>query len=178
MIKFITLLFVALLSVSVVAETVYKKTKPDGSVEFTDQASQDSEEVKVRKPTSFSPPKLPRLSLPSKKLSPSFNYELIIVKPVNDSTLLNEMEIPVSITLQPALKTGYGHKIYYQLAGQSITSDKTSVVFKNVDRGTHTISVSIVNNDGEIVSPIASSVIHVKRFFKKPASPKIKPKIP
>ena len=60
-------LICVLFTVSVTAETVYKKTNPDGSVTFTDQRSPDSEEVKIRKPTSFAPLRLPALNLPTKK---------------------------------------------------------------------------------------------------------------
>ncbi len=175
--KFILSLICLCLSVSVTAETVYKKTNPDGSVIFTDQQSTDSEEIKVRKPTTFSPPRLPALTLPTKKLSPSFNYELSISKPVNDSTVLNTSDVVVSVSVQPALKSAYGHKIRYKLGIQSLTSDKMSVTFKNVDRGTHNIYVSIIDLKGEVISPVASVQFHMKRFFKKPV-PKPKPKVP
>jgi len=176
--KFILIVLGVLLSVSVAAETVYKKKNPDGSVEFTDQPSQGSEKVKVREPTTFAAPPLPKLSLPSKKLSPSFNYELAIIQPANNSTIHNKPDVSVSVTLQPTLNSSYGHQIQYQLDTQSITSNKTSVIFKNVTRGSHSINVSIVDSKGEIVSPVASSTFHLKRFFKKPIPPKVKPKTP
>lgn len=165
------------LSVSVTAETVYKKTNPDGSVVFTDQKSTDSEEVKVREPTSFSPPRLPALTLPTKKLSPSFNYQVSINKPANNSTILNTSNVAVSVSVQPVLKSVYGHRIRYKLGIQSLTSDKASVTFKNVDRGTHSIYVSIIDSKDEVVSPVASVQFHMKRFFKRPAPPP-KPKVP
>lgn len=169
--KFILPLIFIFLSISVTAETVYKKTNPDGSVVFTDQPSTDSEEVKVRKPTTFSAPRLPALTLPTKKLKPGFNYELSISKPVNDSTILNTSDVVVTVSVQPTLRSAYGHKIRYKLGIQSLTSDKMSVIFKNVDRGSHNIYVSIVDLKGEVISPVASSQFHLKRFFKKPVSP-------
>lgn len=176
--KFILPLIFIFLSVSVTAETVYKKINPDGSVVFTDQKSTDSEEVKVRKPTSFSPPRLPALTLPTKKLSPSFNYEISIRKPANDSTILNTSNVVVSVSVQPELKSGSGHRIRYKLGIQSLISDETGVIFKNVDRGTHNIYVSIIDLKGEVVSPVASIQFHMKRFFKKPVVPKPKQKAP
>jgi len=134
--KLLLTLICIFISVSITAETVYKKTNPDGSVEFTDQKSIDSEEVKIRKPTTYTPTRLPSLSLPSKKLSPSFNYEITINQPVNGATIVGKMDVSVSISIHPELKGGYGHQIRYQLAGQSIVSRNTSETFKNVDRGT------------------------------------------
>ncbi len=175
MLKIILSLICVFISVSVTAETVYKKTNPDGSVVFTDKQSTDSEEVKVRKPTSFSPPRLPALTLPTKKLSPSFNYEISISQPANGSTVLNTSDVIVSVSLQPALKSAYGHRIRYKLGIQSLTSDKASVTFKNVERGTHSIYVSIIDLKDEVVSPVASVQFHMKRFFKRPAPPKPTP---
>ncbi|MCK5386041.1 MAG: hypothetical protein KAJ39_02575 [Gammaproteobacteria bacterium] len=174
--KLILSLICIFISVSVTAETVYKKTNPDGSVEFTDQKSTDSEEVKIRKPTTFQAPRLPALNLPTKKLSPTFNYQLTINQPVNDAVIVGKMDVSVSVSVQPALLSGQGHQIRYELAGQSIVSRNMSETFKNVDRGTHNLSVSIIDAKGSVVSPVASSVFHMKRFFKKPVVTKPKPK--
>lgn len=166
-------------SVSIAAETVYKTTKPDGSAEFSDRKSKDSEEIKVRKPTTYTAPRLPALDLPRKKLSPTFNYTLNITEPAKDATITGQSDVAVSVSIQPGLKAGFGHQIRYQLAGQSVVSSNSTETFKNVNRGTHNLTVSIVNSQGEVVSPVASSTFHMKRFFKKPApQPKLKPKVP
>lgn len=169
--KFILALICVFISISVIAETVYKKTNPDGSVEFTDQNSIGSEEIKIRKPMTYSPPRLPSLNLPTKKLSPTFNYVLIINQPENDMVLVGKINVLVTVSVQPALLSGQGHQIRYELAGQSIVSQNTSETFKNVNRGTHNLTVGIVDKNGEAVSPIASRTFHMKRFFKKPAPP-------
>ena len=176
--KFILSLICILLSISVTAETVYKKTNPDGSVEFTDLNSKDSEEVKIRKPTSFKPTRLPTLGLPVKKLSPSLNYNIAISQPTENATIINQIDVVVAVSIQPALSIGLGHQIRYSLGGETIVSRNTSETFKNVPRGTHSVIVSIIDKKGEVVSPIVSINFHMKRFFKKPA-PKIpKPKVP
>ena len=53
--KFLLTLFCLIVAFSIHAETVYKKVNPDGSVEFTDTGSKDSEEIKIRKPKSALP---------------------------------------------------------------------------------------------------------------------------
>lgn len=174
--KLILTLICILVSVSITAETVYKKTNPDGSVEFTDTPSTESEEVKIRKPTTYSPTSLPALNLPTKKLSPSFNYSLTINQPANDETIVNQADVQVSISVQPALLSGQGHQIRYSLAGESIVSRNSSETFKNVSRGTHNLTVSVIDANAEVVSPVASTTFHMKRFFKKP--PAKTPKAP
>lgn len=176
--KFILYVICIFISVSVTAETVYKKKNKEGAVEFTDQKSTDSEEIKIRESTTYKPIGLPALSLPSKKLSPTFNYDLAITQPANDATLTGQANVTVSISVQPALQSGYGHQIRYQLGDQPILSQNNSVTFNNVPRGTQNVTVSVIDKNGEIVSPVASSTFHMKRFFKKPVPPKPKPKVP
>lgn len=176
--KFIITLICILLSVSVTAETVYKKTNPDGSVEFTDLNSKDSEEIKIRKPTTYKPPSLPAFGLPVKKLKPSFNYSIAISKPAEDATVINQIDVVVAVSIQPPLSSSLGHQIRYSLGGETIVSQKTSETFKNVPRGTHSVIVSIIDIKGEVISPIVSSNFHMKRFFKKPPPKLPKPKVP
>lgn len=154
------------LSFSAVAETVYKSKNPDGSVEFSDVQKSGSEEIKVRKPTSYAPTQLPSVNLPTKKLSPADSYQLSITSPTNDSTVVGQNDVTVSITISPSIQSQ--HQVRYQLAGKSIVNQKTSATFKNVSRGTHQISVTVVNSEGEAIIPTATTTIHMKRFFKKP----------
>ena len=156
------------ISVSITAETVYKKTNPDGSVTFTDQPSKETEEVIIRKPTTFAPTQLPSLTLPTKKLSPSYNYEITISQPGNDTTIVGQHNVIVTAVIQPELLSGFGHKVRFQLDGQSVISPSTSAEFKNISRGAHNLSVSVVDQNNQVISPVASSVFHMKRFFKKP----------
>ena len=61
MYRVIIVIIALLLAFSVGAETVYKKVNPDGSVEFTDRDSKDSEEIKVHEPATYSAPKFNRV---------------------------------------------------------------------------------------------------------------------
>lgn len=165
-------------SVSLSAETVYKNTNPDGSVVFTDQPSTDSEEVKIRKPTTYKPLNLPPVRLPTKKLSPTFEYTVTIKKPAIDAVITDNINLEVSVLVEPALKKNFGHQILYKLGGNSKQSEELTTVFKNIPRGDHNLSVRIINRKGEVISPAASSSFHMKRFFKKPAKPAPKKKVP
>jgi len=169
--KFILTLVCLFLSVSVAAETVYKTTNPDGSVEFTDKNSKDSEEVKIRKPSTFSAPRLPAFQ--STKKPKSINYEVVIIEPVNEATIIGNNKIKVSVSVSPALPTSY--KFRYQLGQQTLDSDSDSVSLDNVIRGKHTIRVSVINSKNEVVSTGASITFYMKRHFKKTPPPSISP---
>jgi hypothetical protein len=176
--RLIIIFISVLLSISVAAETVFKKTNPKGVVEFSDQPSKDSEEIKVRKPITFPAPRLPSSTLSNKKLSPIFNYSLTIVKPTKNIVLVNKQDVLVSVVIKPTLEIRYGHKIRYQLAGVSILSSELSTTFKNIERGMHILNVSIVDKNNKVISPVASISLHMKRFFKKPSVKKPKTKTP
>ena len=175
--KSILVLSCFLLSVSVTAETVYKKTNPDGSIEFSDTSSKDSEEVKIRKPIIIPAPRLPALSSPDPDQKAKTNsYEVNIIEPVNDTTIIGSVEIKVLVSVSPKLFSG--HQFRYQLGDQSIDTHSNSVSFKNVARGTHIVRVSVIDQKGERVSEGASQTFHLKHFFKKPTTVKPKPKTP
>lgn len=167
MYRIIIILMCISFSFSVTAKTVYKTTNPDGSISFTDQETNASEKIEVRKAQTFPAQPVPSLNLPSKKSAPAFAYTLTISQPEENATIINTSEVLVSLIISPELKPGYKHQIRYQLGDQSIVSEKTNETFKNVSRGTHTITVSITNTDGEVISPVVSRTFHVKRFFKK-----------
>jgi len=169
MIKPIFILLFIFSSVTVMAEDVYKNTQSDGSVEFTDRKSTDSQKIKISEPVIYQAPDLPKLGLPGKKSGPEFKYSIKILQPTNATSIINSESVSVSIALQPEMKKGYGHKIRYQLAGKSITSLSSSVVFKEIPRGEHKLLVSIIDEKEEVVSPEVSVTFYVKRFFKKPS---------
>jgi hypothetical protein len=166
--KFILFLVCFFISISITAETVYKTTNPDGSVEFTDQKLIDSEEIKIRKTSTYSTPRLPSLDSLTKKSKSAFIYALSINKPTNDSIVIGQEDVRVSVFIKPLLKKGRGHQIRYELAGRSIVSENSLEIFKDVERGTHNLTVQIVDKKGKAVSPAVSIIFHMKRFFKKP----------
>jgi len=150
--KFIITLISLFLSVSLAAETVYKTTNPDGSVEFTDQNLKDGEEIKIRETTTFSAPRLPPVS---PKKPESTNYKVIIIEPTNDTTIIgnaSNFEVKVSVSVSPSLPSNLQFR--YQIGDQFID--------------THVLRVSVINFEDEVVSTGPSITFHLKRHFKKP----------
>lgn len=151
------------------AETVFKKVNPDGSVEFTDRETKNSKEIKVRKPVTYKPLNLPPLSQPKIKKKAAAGYSISITQPTTDSTIIGKADVQVVVRIIPALSPGY--KLRYQLGSEVIESEQTSTLFRNVNRGTHNLSVSVIDSKGEIIGSSASTTFHMKRFFKKPSPP-------
>lgn len=164
--KFILTLISLFLFVSLAAETVYKTTNPDGSVEFTDQNLKDGEEIKIRETTTFSAPPLPRVS---PKKPESTNYKVSIIEPTDDTTIIgnaSNFEVKVSVSVSPSLPSNLQFR--YQIGAQFIDSRSSTVSLENIVRGTHVLRVSVINFEDEVVSAGASITFHLKRHFKKP----------
>lgn len=150
-----------------IAETVYKTTNPDGSVTFTDRESVDSEKVNVNKTQTYPAPRVPSLPLTTKKLTPSVNYNLSIVKPGQGTNFINTDTVSVSVVLVPNLNKAYGHQLRYELAEQTIVTQNTSYTFSKVYRGEHELKVTVVDKHGDPVTPVVKTIFFVKRFTKK-----------
>lgn len=168
------ILFACLLSQTVFGgEKVYKKINPDGSVEFTDVPTGNSEEIKVKEPTTYHAPKinLPR-EKPKASKSALVYSDIRIITPTQDQTYTdNTGNVTVQVSLTPGLNTLSKHRVRYQLGDETRTSTSLSETFANVERGSHQLQVTVVDAEGEAISPVATTTFHVKRYFKKPAPP-------
>ena len=170
---------------------VYRKYHPDGVVEFTDQPSRGSEELKIEElPTyKFAPatptapaqttvPNTPQVA-PRAKQSPAAEKtlgkiytSLQITKPERNETIRsNSGDVEVAVILSPGLQFIHGHKLEYLLDGKSILKTEQATSLKNLDRGTHTLVIQVIDKNNKVLIHSNSVTFHLKRFFKaKPSS--------
>jgi len=76
--------------------------------------------------------------------------ELVITSPINDATVRdNQGNLTINFRAAPALQTRKGHKYVVTFDGAEVYSGTSTITaLKNVDRGTHSISVKIVDASG------------------------------
>lgn len=149
----LTLLLAAQPSLS--ATKVYKKVMPDGSVSYSDEA-QDGAEVLSVEPV----PTVPAFKVPQSEAKPkidaveqpkNFYASLTILSPEHD-TAFNSGSGTVEVRFKnnPSLIRGHKYKIFldsHLLAEQT----ENSFITSNVDRGTHQLSVHIVDQVGRVL---------------------------
>ena len=177
---------------------VYRKFHPDGVVEFTDQPSRGSEELKMEElptykfgPTVTSPKSGPAAQditpRPTVKLkpkampAPDVPYtSLSINSPVRNETIrANSGDIDVKFTLQPGLQFYKGHKIEYLLDGKSVLKTEQPQILKNVERGGHSLVIQVVDKNNKVLIHSDSVTFNVKRYFKpRSQTPPAQPKAP
>ncbi|MFT5395364.1 MAG: hypothetical protein ACI85N_000548 [Gammaproteobacteria bacterium] len=160
------LLFISLIIVpSAYSETVYKAVDADGNTVFSDVPSEGAEEIKIKKAQAINLPKARSFKLsPAEDKSKKFNYtKLAIVSPANDSTIHGgDGNVNITVTLEPELNEK--DVIVLSMDGKEMLSGRApQFLLANVDRGMHTISVVVKNEDDKVLKRSAKVTVHVRR---------------
>ena len=169
------MMFLALSAYPLVAG-IYKSVDEYGNVHYSDQPVSGAEEIRLRKPTLYTPPPLPVQQTTSgssesgtEENASSLYQSIAIVSPENEETIRsNEGRLTVSIELVPGLKQNHKIRIYLdgnQAAGEL---DSTQVTLSQVDRGTHTLAVSVVDDKENELKRSESITFHLLRISAVP----------
>ena len=146
----ILLLFVTLFFLTLVSAEVYRSLDEDGNVVFTDKPSPDAEKIRIDKVQTISPPavKDSEYTPPAKPVA-SVYTKLEVVSPENNQVLTGGAgNVTVSILIEPGLNTTLGDRLVLYMDGKKqAESSSTSFPFTNIDRGTHTTKVDVVDKE-------------------------------
>jgi len=97
---------------------------------------------------------------------PLFHYDMLrILVPEPEATVRNNAgELIVSVTSEPGLQRGHRYRLL--LDGQSTAEPGPSPVFalNNIDRGSHNLSVEILDEQGRTVEHTANQPFHMLRI--------------
>jgi hypothetical protein len=137
------------------ADTVYKWVDAQGNVHYTDHPHPGAEKVQLPKTQTYQPPSMdgmPTSAPEASTAAPTTSYtQFTIASPNSDANLWYVDEVPVSVSLTPGLRSG--DTLTYHLDGQTIgPTSQTSVTFKGIVRGQHTVSVTLNAANGASLS--------------------------
>jgi hypothetical protein len=157
------------LAASVQAD-VYKSVNEKGEVIYSDQPTANAQRMKLPELPTYTAPPVPSLSSApnTNKAAPVASpYKSVkIILPENDATIRdNQGIVRVQVELNPSLMTKQGHKIQFYLNGEphGIPVDSTSISFSNLDRGTYTLSTSVIDANGVVLSRADPVDFHLHR---------------
>ncbi len=143
--------FILFISIgSVVAETVYKTIDEDGNAIFTDKPSENAEEIKLQKLQTIKNPNPSKYTSKPKRAKEETLYKtLSVTNPADGAGLrINNGNVSISLLLQPPLRAS--HKIIIRVDGKEVSNGlASSVSLQNMDRGTHSITASVVDGNGK-----------------------------
>ena len=173
--RLIGTIFFLLFFMNYASAEIYTCKDAKGNTIYTDSPSEcaNAEEVEVDELPELVPTKpivVPRSSNSPVKQDTKNKYsELKITSPDNDSTIRNNQgDLTINFQSTPALQTRFGHKYVVNMDGKEIyTGTSTVTTLKNVDRGTHTISVKIVTADNRTVISATPVLFTLHRFSKR-----------
>ena len=145
---------------------VYTYIDADGNRVFTDQPqSEQAERIELPPSNAMSATQAPPPAAPPEAMSEPRYQVLRILVPEPDATI-REMtgNLIVSATVEPGLHAGHNFRLI--MDGKPASEAGRSPVFplENVDRGTHHISVEIIDAHGRIVERTPSQPFHMKRI--------------
>jgi len=140
---------------------VYKSVDEDGNIIFTDRPVINSEKIKLKELKTTETIKLPSTSSGSSsqgKNKEDFSYKKLLVLSPADGSAIRSNTGNVSITIAPEPPLRSGHILLITMDGKELSKGTgKSVSLTNVDRGTHTITASIIDSSSNSIISVSSS---------------------
>ncbi len=153
---------------------VYQSVGPDGTLIFTDVPSPNSVKVQIKP--------LPTLPFPTKDKNTKQQatkdnitkkaYESIqIISPAQDTTFRgNTEQLQIVASLSPRLQQGHSVQLFSNGTAVSELQNSTSFTLKDMHRGSHTLSVKVVDTKGHVLlsSPPITIYMHRPSVLQRP----------
>ena len=150
---------------------IYKWVDENGKVHYSDQEQAGSEEVKLPATATYTPAASTEEKV-HKGPDKAHSYtEVSIVQPkINEKLLSYEGDVQVSIELVPGLQSGDSITVYLDdkvlLKGQT----QTSLTLVGVNHGSHTLRVTVFDNNAKPLISSKSIIFHLWRSAAGPAT--------
>jgi hypothetical protein len=156
--------------------TTYVRVEKDGTKTYSDRPIPGGQAVDVQPAQTYSAPtqnpvnsRLPREQQLVQQYD-EFKYQSCAIKPAPDSTFTNPESVPISADLKPPQRPI--DVVTLTVDGQPLAPNLTSHLMSPVNRGTHTVTLTIKNQNGQLICSSSSS-FHVQRpSLNSPARPR------
>ena len=145
------------------ATQVYKRVMPDGSVSYSDEPQEGAQAITIQAITTVPALKIDNISNETNEAkTEQYKYtSLKITNPENNSAFNSGSgTVRIAYTSTPSLLNGHKFKVFF---GRELVAEHTAteVILPHIDRGTHTISVHIVDRaDAILLSNSSTFTIH------------------
>ncbi len=154
--------------------TVYKWVDKNGKIHYTDKPINNANPVKFKENTenhvSLPPvPGIPTNTSPTP--SKSVQYQLTIIKPIEEETIRNNNgNVSVIAQIKPKLQSALTLQLY--LDNQVFGEPQTSTVFSlsNINRGEHQVIIKLIDKNGKILASSLPRTFFLHRSIKNKPS--------
>lgn len=152
-------------SQSTVTKKIYKSYSKDGSVKFTDEPVDGSQEIEVRESNRvrFVRPEMPVVPDPEQEEQASPAYQLSILAPGDQSHFHNHPDpIPVNLSITPVLREG--DRLEVTDNGEPVApGDGGQFVLEFPHRGEHRLVARVVSSDDDVLVESEAVTIYIHR---------------
>ena len=169
--KFIAVIVLITIYANIAQAEIYTCKDAKGDTVYTDSPSacSNAEEIKTDKLPTLVPSKslTTRSSTSGKKAKDENSYsELVITSPKNDATIRdNNGNLTINFRATPALQSRKGHMYVVTVNGKEVYSGTSTITaLKNVDRGTLSIGVKVVDHSGSTKISASPVKVTLQRF--------------
>jgi len=155
---------------------IYRWVDADGNVIYSDEPHPDAETVDLPEATVYTPVGAEQDNeVEILKLAPeeeadnsqaNLAYQLRIIAPANDESIwVNNGNVTVSLIVEPELDVERGDKVLVTLDGARVGEPQTATTIQltNLNRGTHTLSASVVDSNGATLTSSSNVSFHLHR---------------
>ena len=163
--SFLFAVIASLCAASAAIATTYVRVEPDGTKTYSDRPIPGGKPVEIQPAQGYSAgPSSPlgsNRTLAPEQQSLDFKYDSCTISPMDDSTFVNPESVAISLSASPALRPF--DTVVMLIDGQPAGSaGSPSFTMSPVNRGTHTISVTVTDRYGRLLCSATSS-FHVQR---------------
>jgi len=168
------LLVLFLLPLITYADDIYRSVDRDGNVTFTDEPDTKAELIELEELPTYEAAPLPILPIENTVQQEEEvvedikkpKYKISITSPEqNQSIWAGGGILTATVSVQPELNSQRADKVQFKLDGKKVGEPQTglSYSFENLDRGSHILAVSVVDNKGKVLKTSKSVLFHVHR---------------
>lgn len=154
------------------ADTGYRIVHPDGTVEFTDDATRGGEEIPLREAPTYKSSPVPSPSSEgtssASEQPPTREYETVtILSPQSEQVIwFDGTGVVVSVQVTPPLAAD--HHVVIEMDGNEVASGRgSSFTISGVYRGSHSLKAAVVDAQGNRLLGSGPVTFHMKRHSIK-----------
>ena len=148
--------------VSTALATTYMRVEKDGTKTYSDRPIPGGQPIDVQPAQGYTAPASSGNTSRPEPQADSFRYQSCAVTPENDSTFTNPDMVPIAVVTNPSVRPF--DTVILTVDGRAVgrPGTMTYTMTAPLDRGTHTVSVTITDQFGNQMCSVTSA-FHVMR---------------
>ena len=165
-------------------ERIYKTVDEHGNTVYTDvppKEGDQSEQVNVVPLNTIDlspaePAKTLNAPANDEQVTGDYYGQLAVASPANDEAVReNAGNVVITAAVNPPLVPGHRLLLVFDEDPTEIEADNSSFYITNVDRGSHTVAVRVVDRAGNVIKQSSPITFHLQRAAVPPPRPAPKP---